>query len=289
MARPIWKGAITFGLVNVPIQMEMAVHEKTVHFHMMSSDGTCRLRRKLYCPETNKEFDFGDTARGIEIAKGEYVLLDEKEIKRLRPESGRTIEIVQFVRQDEIDPIYFDREYYVVPVDGSAKAYKLLFEAMKGRKKIALAQFIMREKQYLCTIRPIGQGLILHTMHYADEVVTPEDAIPTAVGKTKSNAREVEAAEKLIDSLTDKLDLSRFHDEYREKLEEMIERRKHGQTMEVSEVEDRPVHRTTNLMDALRRSLKGTAAHDGHGGGNGHVAPRRRIARTRRPAHARKR
>jgi DNA end-binding protein Ku len=269
--------------------MEMAVHEKTAHFHMMSSDGTCRLRRKLYCPETGKEFDFADTARGIEIAKGEYVLLDEKEIKRLRPESGRTIEIVQFVRQDEIDPIYFDREYYLVPAEGSAKAYRLLFDAMRDSKRVALARFVMREKQYICAIRPIGEGLILHTMHYVDEVVPPDEGIPQTVSKTKSNARELDAARKLIDSMTSKLDLAQFRDEYREKLEEMIERRKHGQTMEVSEVEDRPVHRTTNLMDALRRSLKSTPSHDGHGRGNGRAAARRPVPRTRRRAHARNR
>src|ERR1700722_16346283 len=118
MARPIWKGAITFGLVNIPIQLEMAVHDKTVNFHMMSDDGTCRLRRKLYCPETGKEFDFSQTARGIEIAKGEYVLVDEAEIKRLKPERGKAIEIVQFIKQEEIDPRYFDRVYYIVPTEG---------------------------------------------------------------------------------------------------------------------------------------------------------------------------
>ena len=287
MARPIWKGAITFGLVNVPIRLEMAVHDKTVNFHMLSKDGTCRLRRKLYCPETDREFDFSDTARGIEIAKGEYVLIDDKEIKRLRPESGHTIEIVQFIKQDEIDPIYFDRVYYVVPTEGSTKAYKLLFDAMTDRKKMAIARFVLRERQYVCAVRPIGEGLVLHTLHYADEVATPEDAIPTSVGKTKSNSREIQAAEQLIDSMTSKLDLSAFHDEYREHLEEMIERRKQGKTVEVAdEFEDRTPPKTVNLMDALRRSLKSPAGHNGRG--NGHIVPRKRIERTRRP-HARKR
>jgi DNA end-binding protein Ku len=266
------------------------MNDKTVNFHMMSSDGTCRLRRKLYCPETGKEFDFGDTARGIEIAKGEYVLIDEKEIKRLKPESGRTIEIVQFVKEEEIDPIYFDRVYYVAPTEGSTKAYKLLYEAMKQRKKLALARFVLRERQYVCAIRPIGEGLILHTMHYVDEVVKPEDAIPGAVARAKTNPREVEAAEKLIDSMTAKLDLSKFHDEYWEQLEEMIERRKHGKTMEVSdEVEERAPARTVNLMDALRRSLKAGVSHNGNGRGDGHVTARKRIARTKRRAHARHR
>ena len=149
---------------------------------------------------------------------------------------------------------------------------------------------MLRERQYVCAIRPIGEGLILHTMHYVDEVVKSEDAIPAAVARAKTNPREVEAAEKLIDSMTAKLDLSKFHDEYREKLEEMIERRKHGETMEVSdEVEERAPARTVNLMDALRRSLKAGVSHNGNGRGNGHVTARRRIARTKRRAHARNR
>lgn len=288
MARPIWKGSITFGLVNIPIQLEMAVHDKTINFHLMSDDGTCRLRRKLYCPETGKEFDFGQTARGIEIAKGEYVLLDEKEIKRLKPERGRTIEIVQFIRQDEIDPIYFDRVYFVVPTDESIKAYKLLYDAMTHRKTIALARFVMRERQYLAVIRPIGEGLALHTLHYADEVHSPDDAMPSALERTKSGAKEVQVAEQLVQAMTRKLNLSQFKDEYRQQLEEMIERRKHGKTMEVADLPDAPPARTVNLMDALRRSLNSSSSN-GNGRGNGHFAPRKRMPRARRPAPARKR
>jgi DNA end-binding protein Ku len=289
MPRPIWKGAITFGLVSVPIQLEMAVHDKTINFHLMSNDGTCRLRRKLYCPETGKEFDFSQTARGIEIAKGEYVLLDENEIKRLKPERGHTIEITQFIDQVEIDPIYFDRVYYVVPSEGSIKPYKLLYDAMTHRKRIAVARFVMRERQYICAIRPVGEGLALHTLHYIDEVHSPEDAMPSALSRAKSAAKELQIAEELVDSMTQKLDLSQFRDEYREQLEKLIERRKHGQKMvEVSELPDTAPPRTVNLMDALRRSLKsGSAGGNGHG--DGRLPARKRIARPRRAIRARKR
>jgi DNA end-binding protein Ku len=284
MSRPIWKGSITFGLVNIPIQLEMAIHEKTVSFHMMSDDGTCRLRRKLYCPDTGKEFDFSQTARGIELAKGEYVLIDEDEIKKLKPERGRTIEIVQFIDQDELDPLYFDRVYYVVPTEGSVKSYKLLYDAMTHRKKIALARFVMRERQYIAAIRPLGDGLALHTLHYVDEVVRPEDAMPSALSRTKSGAKEIQAAEQLIEAMAEPLDLSTFRDEYREKLQELIERRKHGKTIEVAEAyDDKPPPRTVNLMDALRRSLKSSATH-GDGRSNG-----RRPTRIKRSVRARKR
>jgi DNA end-binding protein Ku len=284
MARPIWKGSITFGLVNISIRLEMAFHEKNINFYMMSKDGTCRLRRKLYCPETGKEFDFAHTARGIEVANGEYVLVDEKEIKQLKPERGRTIEILQFIKQDEIDPLYFDREYYIVPGEGSLKPYKLLYDAMVQSKKIAIARFVMRERQYIAAIRPIGNGLVLHTMHYVDEVVSPDDAIPSALSRAKASAREVQVAKELIDNMTERLNLSKFRDEYREELEALIERRKRGKKMvEVSGSPNlKPPPQTTNLMDALRRSLK-PAGVSSNGLGNGRLSfSRGRIMRARR-------
>jgi DNA end-binding protein Ku len=285
MPRPIWKGSITFGLVNIPIQLEMAVHEKSVSFHMMSKDGACRLRRKLYCPDTGKEFDFADTARGIEIGKGEYAILEEKEIKRLRPESGRALEISQFVDLDELDPIYFDRPYFVAPAEGSARPYQLLYEAMRKSRKIALAQFVMRERQYLCAIRIFGDGLVLHTMHYADEVESSDDSFPAAARGAKAAAKEVDVAIQLIDSMSRKLDLSKYHDKYREELEELVERKKHGETVKIEgEVEEKPLTKTVNLMDALRRSLKSArpAASNGRPPRRQFVARRPRVARRKR-------
>jgi DNA end-binding protein Ku len=131
MARPIWKGTIAFGLVSIPIQLETAVREKNVSFHMLSKDGTCRLRRKLYCPDTGEEFDFNETTRGIEVGKDQYVIVDEKEVDQIKPEKGKAIEIEQFVKLEDLDPIYFDRVYYVTPVEGSGKAYKLLYECTR--------------------------------------------------------------------------------------------------------------------------------------------------------------
>jgi DNA end-binding protein Ku len=284
MPRPIWKGSITFGLVNIPVQLQMAIHEKSVNFHMMSKDGTCRLRRKLYCPETGKEFDFADTARGIEIGKGEYAILDEREIKRLKPESGRAIEISQFVKLNELDPIYFDRAYFVAPAEGSSRPYKLLYQAMDKSGKIALAQFVMRERQYLCAIRILGDGLVLHTMHYADEVESIDNALPPAVESAKPNAKEVDVAIQLIDSMSRPLKLSEFHDKYHEELEELVERKKHGETTKVEgETDEKPLPRTTNLMDALRRSLQSSSPSSSNGRHPRKTAMRRpRMARRKR-------
>src|SRR5580658_2710079 len=170
MARPIWTGSINFGLVSIPVEMNMAVHEKSVHFHMLSKDGACRLRRKLVCPDTGKEYDFDQTARGIEIGPEDYVLVDQREINRLKPEKGRSLEIVQFIAPTAIDPVFYDRVYYLKPGKDAKKAYKLLAVAMNESGKSAVARFVMRERQYTAMIRTAGDGLILHTLHYSDEV-----------------------------------------------------------------------------------------------------------------------
>jgi len=257
MSRPVWQGAISFGLVNIPVQLQTAVQEKTVSFHMLSKDGSCRLRRKLYCPETGKEVDFGDTTRGVEIAKDEYVLVDDKEIERMRPEKGRTIAIEQFVKLDEIDPIYFDRAYFVAPTNGSDKAYKLLHEAMKESGRVGLALFVMRGRQYLCALRVSSEGLILHTMHYPDEVLSIDDALPSTLAKAKGPAKELGVARQLIDAMTHPLDLSNFHDDYREQVNALIERKRSGKKIvaPADDHDDAPAPKTSNLMDALRRSL----------------------------------
>ncbi len=139
MARPIWTGSISFGLVSIPIEMNMAVHEKTVHFHMLTKDGTCRLRRKLVCPDTGKEYDFNQTAKGIEIGPEDYVLVDQREIDRLKPEKGRSLEIVQFIDPKEIDPVFLDHVYYLKPGKDAKKAYKLLVAAMNESKNVPSA------------------------------------------------------------------------------------------------------------------------------------------------------
>src|SRR6185437_8213974 len=190
MGRPLWKGSINFGLVSIPIQLETAVREKSVSFHMLSKDGKCRLRRQLYCPETGKEYDYGDTARGIEVGDDEYVLVSDKEIAAIKPEKGRSIEIEQFVELKEIDPIYFDRVYFITPGENSGKAYKLLHEAMKETNRVGLARFVMRERQNLAAIRVMGEGLVLHTVHYQDEVLSLDDALPHTLARAKPAAKE---------------------------------------------------------------------------------------------------
>jgi DNA end-binding protein Ku len=257
MSRPIWQGSITFGLVNIPVSLQTAVQEKTVNFHMLSKDGTCRLRRKLYCPDTGKEVDYADTARGIEVAKDEYVLVDDKELEKLRPEKGKSLTIEQFVNLDEVDPIYFDRPYFVAPSGGSDRAYKLLYEAMKDSGKVGIARFTMRGHQYLATLRILGDGLALHTMHYADEVQSLDDILPASLARTKPAAKEVQIAAQLIDAMTHPLDLSKYKDDYREQVQTLVERKRKGKKIvEPSDDHAEPIPPTYNLMEALKQSLQ---------------------------------
>ncbi len=265
MARPIWTGSISFGLVSVPVEMNIAVHEHAIHFHMLTKDGTCRLRRKLVCPETGKEYDFNQTAKGVEIGPEDYVLVDQKEINRLRPERGRTLEIVEFVGADAIDPIYYDRVYYLNPTKDSKKPYKLLTEAMSASGKTALARFVMRERQYLTAIRVKEEGLVLHTLHYSDEVDRMDEEIGNSLKRIKISAGELRMAGELIKSMTAKLDLTEFKDEFRKKLQALIDAKVRGKEITTAPEEpERPQGRTINLMEALKKSLvAGNGSHNG--------------------------
>jgi DNA end-binding protein Ku len=264
MSRPIWKGSITFGLVNIPIELTTAVREKTVHFHMMSKDGSCRLRRKLYCPESGKEYDFGETARGVEIGPEEYALVDEKEINRLKPAKGRAMEISQFVKLDAVDPVYYDRVYYVRPTSESHKSYKLLVEAMEKSGKCAIARFVMRDREYVAVLRVLKDGMALHTLHYADEVLSLSDELPQGMGKAKVTPAELNIAGELIKSMTKPLHIESFRDEYREHLEELIEAKVKGKELvHAYDETEEEAPRTINLMEALKKSLAAKGEHHG--------------------------
>ncbi|MFG0330683.1 MAG: Ku protein [Phycisphaerales bacterium] len=255
MPRSLWSGSISFGLVNIPIKLSVAVREKRVSLHMMSPDGKCRLRRKLYCPDTGKEYDFKETARAYEIAPDQYVLIDEEEREAILPEKGRTVEIREFVDLSSIDPIYFNSGYFVIPDQSGAKAYRLLADAMTEMNRAAIAQFVMRQKEYLVTIRPKGRGIMMHTMHYADEVETIDDIkdIPEDIEIPK---KELEVAKKLVEALEADFEPEKYHDTYREKLEALIEAKQEGEeivTVESDVDADEP--RVINIMDALKQSV----------------------------------
>jgi DNA end-binding protein Ku len=252
--RSIWSGSISFGLVNIPVKLVTAVRDKSIHFNLLSPDGKSRLRRKLYSPETGKDFEYDQTVRGYEIAPDQYVIVKDEELEKLRPEKSRRLDIQEFVELSKVDPIYYDSTYYVAPDEGGAKAYALLVNAMKKTKRIALARFVMRDRQYLAAIRPREDALVLHTMRYADEVVPVSD-LGELPGSSNLPKKELEVAQSLIEALEGEFDPTEFHDEVRQRLEKLIEAKAAGEEIVLAASEEREGPPVLDLMDALKKSL----------------------------------
>lgn len=253
MARVVWKGAIAFGLVNIPVRLYTAVHAQNVQFHMMSPDGRCRLRRKLWCPETGEEFEYAQATRAVEVAPDRYVSVDPEEIARLRPEKGHTVEIEDFVELSEIDPVYYARPYYVGPGEGGARAYRLLVRAMESSKRVGIGRFVMREKQYLVAVRPSEGALILETMNWHDEVTPLAEVVD--LPSDEVDERQLELANDLIDRLTRPFDASRYRDTFREQLQELIARKAAGKALPKVARPQAPAE-VPDLTEALRQSLQ---------------------------------
>jgi DNA end-binding protein Ku len=254
VARSIWSGSISFGLVNIPVKLVTAVRDKSIHFNLLAADGTSRLRRKLYAPETGKEYEYDQTVRGYEVAPDRYVIIKDEEIEKLRPEKSRRLDITEFVELAAVDPVYYDNTYYLAPDEGGAKAYALLVTAMKRTKRIAIARFVMREKQYLAAIRPVDGALLLHTMRYADEIVSQKD-LGELPGATDLPKKEIDVAESLIKALEAEFDPARYKDDMRERLEKLIEAKAAGKDVVVAASEEREGPPVVDLMDALKKSL----------------------------------
>jgi len=254
VARSIWSGSLTFGLVSIPVKLVTASRDKSIHFHMLSKDGASRLRRKLYSPDTGKEFEHGETARGFEIAPDRYVIVTDEEIARLKPEKSRRMEIAEFVNPAGVDPVYFDSPYYLAPDEGGARAYALLVHAMQRTKRVAIVRFVMRDRQYLATVRPSDGALVLHTMRYPDEIVPKSDLgdLPKASELPK---KEVEIAERLIEALEADFDPARYKDDLRERLEKLIEAKAAGEQIVMAPGDEPEAPRVVDLMDALKKSL----------------------------------
>ncbi|MGQ0519905.1 MAG: non-homologous end joining protein Ku [Actinomycetota bacterium] len=265
MARSIWGGAISFGLVNVPVKLFTAVRKKDVRFHQLHRSDGARINQKRVCSADGEEVAYEDIVKGYEIAKGQYVLIDPEELEALDPESTHTIDIEDFVDLDQIDPLFFDSSYYVLPDDRGEKAYRLLLEAMRDSGKVGIARVVMRTKQYLVAIRPVENALVMSTMNFADEVV-PESELEGLPGPSANvSDRELKMAQQLIESLSGDFDPSKYEDTYREKVLEMIEQKAEGKEL-VAQPETRAATPVVDLMAALEASLaaaKGEKAKDG--------------------------
>jgi DNA end-binding protein Ku len=259
MPRSIWSGAISFGLVNVPVKLYSAVSKKTVRFHQLHGETGTRIQQRRVDPSTGEEVPYEDIVKGYEIGKDRYVVVTPDELESLDPEKTRTIEIEDFVDESEIDPIYYDHPYYLAPATGAEKAYRLLLDAMAQAGRVAIARVVIRNKEQLVAIRPSGDVLTMSTMNFADEVVPPETIDEIAAEedgqKAKATKRELDMAEQLIDSLTSDFDPTKYHDTYRERVLDLIERKAAGEEIAVAPEVPEPAA-VPDLMAALEASLQ---------------------------------
>jgi DNA end-binding protein Ku len=274
MPRSIWSGAISFGLVNVPVKLFSAVSRKSVRFHQLHDKDGVRIQQKRVCPADGEEVPYENIVKGYEISPDRYVLIEPEELEALDPKKTRTIDIQEFVDLAEIDPIYYDHSYYLAPDTGAAKAYNLLVTAMREADKVAIARVVIRQKEYLAAIRATDNAMTMSTMIFHDEVV-PRDRIDEleAADEAEASAREVQMAQQLIDSLSSEFEPDRYKDEYRERVLDLIERKAEGEEISVQPAPEEPA-KVPDLMAALEASI--AAAKDG-----GEGEPAKKPARSR--------
>ena len=269
MARSIWTGAISFGLVTVPVKLYSAVNRKTVRFHQLHESTGVRIAQKRVDPSTGDEVPYEEIVKGFEIAPDRYVLITPDELGAVEPKKTKTIEISDFVSLDEIDPIFYDHPYYLAPGAGGAKPYRLLLEAMTETNRVAIAKVVIRSKEQLVALRPMGEVLGMATMLFADEVVSPDriDELPTG-DEVQTNERELAIAKQLVESLAGTFEPDKYRDEYREAVMEMVERKAAGEEVAVQPAveEAAPV---PDLMSALKASLDAVRGKDAPAGENG--------------------
>ncbi len=265
MARSMWSGAISFGLVNVPVKLYSAVSRKTVRFHQLNAETGNRIQQKRVDPETGDEVAYEQIVKGYELTRDRYVIINPDELDALDPEKTRTIDIEDFVSLSEIDPVYYDHPYYLVPDKGAAKAYGLLLGAMQESEKVAIARVVLRSKEQLVAIRPSGDLLMMETMIFADEVVPHDelDGLPDAK-ELKASDRELTMAQQLIESLSSEFEPTKYRDEYREKVLDLIERKAEGEEIAVQPEAPQPA-KVPDLMAALEASLAAVRSGDSDG------------------------
>jgi DNA end-binding protein Ku len=255
MPRAIWSGAISFGLVNIPVKLYSAVSRKTVRFHQIDAESGGRVRQKRVGPD-GEEIAYEQIVKGYEIGPDRYVTITPEELEALEPQKTRTIDIEDFVDLEQIDPIYYDHPYYLAPDTGAAKAYRLLVDAMEDSGKVAVARVVLRSKEHLVAIRPRDGALAMETMLFADEVISPEslEELAAGDGDVQTSDRELAMANQLIDSLASDFEPDKYRDEYRERVLDLIERKAQGETIVIEEPEAEP-EKVPDLMAALEASI----------------------------------
>ena len=279
MARAIWSGSISFGLLNVPVKLYSAVSKQTVRFRELREDDGARIRHKRVAEADGKEVPYEKIVKGYEYAPDQYVVLSRDELSELDPKRTRAIEIQDFVDLDDIDPIYFEQPYYLGPDKGAERAYALLVQAMKDTRKVAIARFVLRNKEHLAAIRPMDDVLTLTTMRFHDEVSSPQDLdgeVFEEAKPKKPEKRELAMAEQLIESLSSEFDPDKYRDEYREELLDLLERKAAGKEVVSAPSEEPKPTKAPDLMAALEESLAAVKGEDAATDGEAKAKPKSR-------------
>jgi len=266
MAHAIWSGAINFGLVTIPVKLYTAVRTNDLRFNFLHAKDDGRIYNERHCSVCDEKVEYADLVRGYEYEKGRYVVVTDEDLKAVRPEATQSVQIVEFVELDQINPMFFDTPYYLEPEKKGRHAYALLRDALIESKKVAIATVVIRSREHLAAVKPNGEALVLELMHFADELVSQGSFDFPALSEKVAPA-EKKVAKMLIDTMTsDKFEPEQFHDKYKEDVLAMIEARANGEEIAAPETHKPAATNVVNLMDVLQRSLEQTKARHGKRG-----------------------
>jgi len=271
MATSIWKGHLTFGLVSFPVRLFAAARSESLSFNQLHKEDNSRIKQVIYCQAEDKPIPRSEIVKGYEYEKGKYVVVDDEDIRKVAPKTAKVMEIQEFVKADDVDPVFLESSYYMAPDEGGEKPYSLLFEAMKQSKYYGVAKIAMHNREHVVIIRPGDRGMVLHTMYYADEV-RRSDEFRTDAANLKE--KELALAKMLVESLAGDFEPEKYHDTYRDNLRRMIEAKIEGnKVVETPETHIAPV---IDIMEALKKSLEmrkpPMVAHAAAGSGEEEVA-----------------
>lgn len=250
--KALWKGNISFALVNIPVKLYGATHRKDLEFHLLHKKCSTPLHYERYCTTCKTDVAWEDTVHGYEYEKGKFVVITEEEMEHIPVKTSKSIDILRFINPGDIDPIYYDKSYYLEPIEGGERAYALLRETMKSSNKVGLAKITFKEKEHIAVIRLHDDTIMLHTLFYSEEIVKPEALnIPK---KISLDPKELSLAQELIRHFTGRFNIEAYHDEYRDSLMELIKAKIAGKEIKVAPKKE--VEKVVSLMDALKKSLE---------------------------------
>ncbi len=251
MASSVWKGHLTFGLVSFPVRLFTAARGETISFNQLHKEDNSRVKQVIYCQAEDKQIPRTEIVKGYEYEKDRYVVIDEEDIRKVAPKTAKVMEILEFVKGDEVDPVYLESSYYMAPDEGGEKPYALLFEAMKETKYYGVAKIAMHNREHIVIVRPGHKGMLLHTMYYNDEIRQVEEF---RTDTSQVNDKQLNMAKMLIDSLAGGWEPEKYHDTYRDNLQKMIQAKVEGH--KVVETPAPRIAPVIDIMEALKRSLE---------------------------------